>query len=156
MSSLGDALGRHRRDAVAPVAPVPAAPGQAPPQTALADERSQLQRKRDELAEEVTVLHWDLGGLAYEMAIRDHFRLDVLVRRAAILQERDAELAEVERLLALEESGSAGDCPNCGAPHSRGAVYCWQCGATLMERARSTAMPSLGLPAVGEQREQQE
>jgi hypothetical protein len=34
------------------------------------------------------------------MAIRDHFRLDVLVRRAAKLQERDAELAEVERLLA--------------------------------------------------------
>ena len=31
------------------------------------------------------------------MAIRDHFRLDVLVRRAAALQERDAELAEVER-----------------------------------------------------------
>jgi hypothetical protein len=153
MSSLGDALGRHRREAAAPVAPVPAGPAQAPPRTGLADERSQLQRKRDELAEEVTVLHWDLGGLAYEMAIRDHFRLDVLVRRAAILQERDAELAEVERLLALEESGSAGDCPGCGAPHSRGAVFCWQCGATLMERARSTAMPSLGLPAVGEQQE---
>ncbi len=51
----------------------------------------------------MTELHWDLGGLAYEMAIRDHFRLDVLVRRAAILQERDAELAEVERLLRMEE-----------------------------------------------------
>jgi hypothetical protein len=77
-------------------------------------------------------LHWDLGGLAYEMAIRDHFRLDVLVRRAAILQERDAELAELERLLRLEDGGNAGACPGCGAPHSRGAVYCWQCGAGLM------------------------
>jgi hypothetical protein len=95
---------------------------------------SELQRRRDTLAEQVTELHWDLGGLAYEMAIRDHFRLDVLVRRAAVLQERDAELAEVERLLRMEREGSAGTCPSCSAPHSRGAVYCWQCGTTLMER----------------------
>jgi predicted amidophosphoribosyltransferase len=52
-----------------------------------------------------------------------------------VLQERDAELAEVERLLRLEESASAGSCPHCSAPHSRGALFCWQCGATLMERA---------------------
>jgi hypothetical protein len=60
---------------------------------------SDLQRRRDTLVEAVREMHWDLGGLAYEMAIRDHFRLDVLVRRAAVLQERDGELAEVERLL---------------------------------------------------------
>jgi hypothetical protein len=90
----------------------------------------------------VVELHWDLGGLAYEMAIRDHFRLDVLVRRAALLQERDAELAEVERLLRLEESASAGTCPACGAPHSRGALFCWQCGGTLMERAPSSVVPA--------------
>src|SRR5438876_8071911 len=104
------------------------------------DGRSELRRRREQLAEEVTELHWDLGGLAYEMAIRDHFRLDVLVRRAAVLQERDAELAEVERLLRLEDSASAGTCPSCGAPHSRGALYCWQCGATLMERSPSAAI----------------
>jgi len=97
-----------------------------------------LQRRRDALAEQVTELHWDLGGLAYEMAIRDHFRLDVLVRRAAILQERDAELAEVERLLRTERDGVAGSCPSCLAPHSRGALYCWQCGTTLMERLPSS------------------
>jgi hypothetical protein len=101
--------------------------------------RSDLQRRRDALAEQVREMHWDLGGLAYEMAIRDHFRLDVLVRRAAALQERDAELAEVERLLRLEESASAGACPRCAAPHSRGALFCWQCGATLMERGPSGA-----------------
>jgi hypothetical protein len=112
-------------------APTPTtAPAVAPaPQQA-----SELQRRRDALAEQVTELHWDLGGLAYEMAIRDHFRLDVLVRRAAVLQERDAELAEVERLLRMENEGSAGTCPSCSAPHSRGAVYCWQCGTTLMGR----------------------
>src|SRR5437868_7730640 len=104
------------------------------------DIHAELHRRRGELAEKVATLHWDLGGLAYEMAIRDHFRLDVLVRRAAVLQERDAELAEVERLLRLEEGGIAGSCPACGAPHSRGAVFCWQCGATLMERVPSSAV----------------
>jgi hypothetical protein len=122
--------------------PLPAQVSGAPSQAAVApspaeDGRSELRRRRDALAEIVTELHWDLGGLAYEMAIRDHFRLDVLVRRAALLQERDAELAEVERLLRMEQDGVAGACPTCAAPHSRGALYCWQCGATLRERQPS-------------------
>jgi hypothetical protein len=105
---------------------------------------SDLLRRRDELADRVAEGQWDLGGLAYEMAIRDHFRLDLLVRWAALLQEHDAELAEVERLLRLEDGASAGSCPACAAPHSRGALFCWQCGATLMERAQSIAAPVLG------------
>ena len=44
-----------------------------------------LTRRRDELAAQVAELQYDLGGLAYEMAIRDHFRLDVLLKRAAEL-----------------------------------------------------------------------
>jgi len=60
---------------------------------------AQLRRRRDELAKEVAELHWNLGGLAYEMAIRDHFRLDVLMRRAAMLQERELELVEIDRIL---------------------------------------------------------
>src|SRR3982751_4280727 len=92
----------------------------------------ELHRRLDELAEKVATLHWDLGGLTYEMAIRDHFRLDVLVRRAAALQEADAELGEVERLLAGAEDGVSGQCRSCGAVHSRGAVYCWKCGQPLM------------------------
>jgi hypothetical protein len=125
-----------REAASATAAPAPAAPAAGPRD----DAGSALQRRRDALAEQVTELHWDLGGLAYEMAIRDHFRLDVLVRRAAVLQERDAELAELERLLRLEETASAGSCPHCAAPHSRGALFCWQCGATLMERSPSAAL----------------
>ena len=66
-------------------------------------------------------LQWDLGGLVYEMAARDHFRLDVVVRQAARLQEVDAELAEVERLLRLDEAAAAGSCPACGALYARGA-----------------------------------
>jgi hypothetical protein len=122
----------------APPIPAPAAPA-SPSAASGAVARSDLERRRDALAEQVTELHWDLGGLAYEMAIRDHFRLDVLVRRAALLQERDAELAEVERLLRMEQDGVAGSCPTCAAPHSRGALYCWQCGTTLMERLPSSA-----------------
>ncbi len=103
------------------------------------DGRASLERRRDELVAQVAELHWDLGGLAYEMAIRDHFRLDVLVRRAADLQERDAELGELERVLSLQESAGAGSCPDCGAVHARGALFCWQCGRALMERVPSAA-----------------
>ncbi|HXB65426.1 MAG TPA: hypothetical protein VNV42_11185 [Solirubrobacteraceae bacterium] len=104
-----------------------------------ADARAGLERRRDELLGQVAELHWDLGGLAYEMAIRDHFRLDVLVRKAAELQERDAELGELERVLSLRGPVDTGTCPGCGAVHGRGALYCWHCGKTLMERAPSAA-----------------
>jgi hypothetical protein len=102
----------------------------------------ELLAKRDRLAEELAELQWDLGGLTYEMAIRDHFRLDVLVRAAAELQRVDAELGEVERLLRMERNGAAGECPGCGALHGRGAVYCWQCGAAIMQARRPSALPS--------------
>ena len=94
----------------------------------------ELRERRDRLAERFAELQWDLGGLAYERAARDHFRLDVLVRMAARLQEVDAELAEVERLLRLDEAGAAGSCSSCGALYARGAVFCWQCGADLIAR----------------------
>ena len=41
----------------------------------------------------------ELGGLFYDMAIRDHVRMEVLVQRAAALQRVDAELAQVEHAL---------------------------------------------------------
>ena len=104
------------------------------PEEALEVGSPELRERRDRLAERFAELQWDLGGLAYEMAARDHFRLDVLVRVAARLQEVDAELAEVERLLRLDEAGAAGSCSSCGALYARGAVYCWQCGADLIAR----------------------
>ena len=69
-----------------------------------------LRRRRDQLEARVAELQWDLGGLVYEMAIRDRLRVDVLVRRAAVLQSADAELAEVERILRLEQTSTAGEC----------------------------------------------
>jgi hypothetical protein len=80
---------------------------EASEQDARAADLQSLLRRRERLAGEVAELHWDLGGLAYEMAIRDHFRPDVLVGRAALLQERDAELAEVERKLAAHDAALA-------------------------------------------------
>lgn len=94
-----------------------------------------LQRRRDELAARATELQFDLGGLVYEMAIRDQIRVELIVQRAAVLQRADAELAEVERILRLEETSTAGSCASCGAPHSSGAAYCWQCGQPLLALA---------------------
>ncbi len=112
------------------------------------DPRTQaLRDQRDALAERVAEATWDLGGLTYEMAVRDYFRLDVLVRRAAKLQELDAELGEVERLLLLQETGTTGGCRSCGAPHSRGAVYCWKCGQPLMLQAHVVSGSAEVLPA---------
>jgi hypothetical protein len=105
-----------------------------------------LRTRRLELAERVAVLTWDLGGLTYEMAIRDHYRLDVLAQRAAELQRADGELGELERLLGAAEAGVHGQCRSCGAVHSRGAAYCWRCGAPLLVEARPSVLAS-GAPA---------
>ncbi|HST56622.1 MAG TPA: hypothetical protein VLJ42_12120 [Solirubrobacteraceae bacterium] len=102
------------------------------PMSARMDPLQELRRHRLELAERVAGLTLDLGGLTYEMAIRDHYRLDVLARRAAELQEADAQLGEAERLLAAAEAGIHGECRSCGAVHSRGAAYCWHCGEALL------------------------
>jgi len=99
-----------------------------------------LEKRREQLRARVAELQWDLGGLVYEMAIRDRIRVEVIVRRAALLQDADAELGEVERILRMEHTGSAGACANCGAPHSGGAVFCWQCGHSLLEHVSSDAI----------------
>ncbi len=101
-----------------------------------------LRRRRDQLTARVAELQWDLGGLVYEMASRDQIRVDVLVRRAAVLQSADAELSEVERILRLEQHSTAGECSSCGAPHSTGAAYCWQCGQPLLVSVPSDAIVS--------------
>src|SRR5947209_13229823 len=77
-----------------------------------------LERRRDTLKARVAELQWDLGGVVYEMAIRDRIRVDVLVKRAALLQDADSELSEIERILHLEHTSTAGLCASCGAPHS--------------------------------------
>ena len=117
--------------------PLPAPPLTS--KTKFSDDRTfDLKRRRDQLTARVAELQWDLGGLVYEMAVRDQIHIDVLVKRAAVLQEADAELGEIERILKLEETGTAGTCANCGAPHSTGASFCWQCGQPLLAQMPAT------------------
>ena len=101
----------------------------------------ELMKQREELSRKFAELQWDLGGMTYEMASRDHYRLDVLNKQAAKLQEVDAELGQIERLLKLGTAGAAGSCPSCGALQARGAVFCWQCGNELRPAAKPSDKP---------------
>ncbi|HEX6454907.1 MAG TPA: hypothetical protein VF009_00135 [Solirubrobacterales bacterium] len=91
-----------------------------------------LERRREQLVARVAELQWDLGGLVYEMIVRNSIDVEVIVKRALPLQDADAELSEVERILRTEQTGTAGLCTGCGAPHSSGATFCWQCGKPLL------------------------
>jgi zinc-ribbon domain len=104
---------------------------EAPSEPPQADD-AELRAQRDRLLEKFTVMQADLGGAFYEMAIRDHVRLDVLTRKAAELQRVDAELLAVERLLELERADAAGLCPACGAPYGPADRFCPQCGHALV------------------------
>jgi hypothetical protein len=99
-----------------------------------------LERRRDVLKARVAEMQWDLGGLVYEMAIRDRIHIDVLIKRAALLQDADSELSEIERILKLEHSATADVCPSCAAPHSTGASYCWQCGQPILQQVSSDSI----------------
>jgi hypothetical protein len=114
----------------------PATNGSKPPGPKEAEQReeesAELIAQRDRLLEKFTVMQADLGGAFYEMAIRDHVRLDVLTRKAAELQRVDAELLAVERLLELERADAAGLCPGCGAPYGPAVRFCAQCGTPLV------------------------
>jgi hypothetical protein len=83
---------RPARSPAAQPPPKPPSPASVP---------RELLDRRDRLEREYAELQSDLGGLVYEMAIRDADRLDVITRRAAKLQVADAQLTEVERLLAV-------------------------------------------------------
>lgn len=126
---------RLRRNGSQPAAAPALVNGSAPPSlnSAYGEEFIvDLQRRREQLVARVAELQWDLGGLVYEMVVRNSVNVDVIIKRAVPLQDADAELGEVERILRMEETGTAGACTSCGAPHSSGATFCWQCGKPLM------------------------
>ena len=103
--------------------PAQSSPNQAPDPALLAE--------RERLTERFTVMQSELGGLFYEMAIRDHVRMEVLMTKAAALQRVDAELGQVEHLLAGGDAGLGGHCPGCGAVYAYGAAFCSQCAEPL-------------------------
>jgi hypothetical protein len=134
MSRLAEILRRPANAAKAArtkPAPAKAAPKPAEPEVKK-EESAELRAQRDRLLEKFTVMQADLGGAFYEMAIRDHVRMDVLTRKAAELQRVDAELLSVERVLELERSDAAGLCPSCEAPYGHGVRFCAQCGHSLL------------------------
>jgi len=92
----------------------------------------ELLAQRERLVERFALMQSELGGLFYEMAIRDHVQMDVLIAKAAALQQVDAELAQVQHLLADGGGGAiGGHCPSCATPHARGAAFCSQCATPL-------------------------
>jgi hypothetical protein len=107
-------LARRREDSESA-----AAPAQQPD--------GELLATRERLTERFALMQSELGGLFYEMAIRDHVKMDVLVEKAAALQRLDAELAHVEHLLAQGDAAAGGKCQHCGALYARGAAFCAQC-----------------------------
>jgi hypothetical protein len=64
---------------------------------------AELLAERDRLTERFALMQSELGGLFYEMAIRDHLQLDLLVERAASLQQVETELQDLERRLGNTE-----------------------------------------------------
>jgi hypothetical protein len=107
-------------------------PTPEPPKTEPTPEESaELRAQRDRLLEKFTIMQTDLGGAFYEMAIRDHVRMDVLTRKAAELQRVDAELLALERELEMQRSDAAGLCPSCNSPYGPADRFCPQCGYSL-------------------------
>jgi hypothetical protein len=109
---------------------------------ALSAHERELTARRDRLAERFTMMQADLGGVFYEMVIRDHVRMDVLTRKAAELQRVDADLAAVERELRGDDGPAVGACPACGVPHGAQALFCSRCGHALAPG--TTALPTIG------------
>jgi hypothetical protein len=111
--------------------PAPAPVPTAAPAPAADAPGADLATQRERLTERFALLQSELGGLFYEMAIRDHVTMDVLIDKAAALQRVDAELAQVEHLLDAGHRSTGGQCPSCGAPYARGAAFCSQCATVL-------------------------
>jgi hypothetical protein len=99
-----------------------------------ADAGVQLLAQRDRLVERFAVMQSELGGLFYEMAIREHIRMEVLMPKAAELQRLDSELGQLQRMLDTGVSSIGGNCPSCGGVYAPGAAFCAHCGSAIAAR----------------------
>jgi hypothetical protein len=106
-------------------------PAASPDQQKPLGPHPELSAQRERLTERFAVLQSELGGLFYEMAIRDHVQMEVLLGKAAELQRLDAELGQVERLLESGAHAIGGNCSRCGAVYAPGAAFCAQCANPL-------------------------
>ncbi len=124
-SSASSGSARPFAPAASPVPPPP------PGETIDPAELRELRQQRDRLREKFTIMQTDLGGAFYEMAIRDHVRMDVLTQKAAELQKVDAELLVFERIVAMQATDVAGFCSSCRSSYQYGQQFCSQCGSPV-------------------------
>lgn len=132
--SKNGAFGRGREPETRPAYPVGFSAIQANGATPVASEQRELtplEQRVEDLKRDFAGRQWDLGGIAYEMAVRNHFRIEVLRKRGVELQRIDAELGEATRLVSIENASAGGECPGCGSLYGRGAFYCWHCGQPI-------------------------
>jgi hypothetical protein len=94
-----------------------------------------LRSRREALVERFALGQADLGGLYYEMAVRDRVRDDVLAGAVAELNRVESELAQLDRVLRGEGGAYAGDCSVCGSPAGVADAFCSRCGHPLHEPA---------------------
>ena len=111
----------HRRPTAAP---------RPEPESASAPD-AELLVQRDRLVERFAVMQSELGGLFYEMAIRQHVRMEVLMPRAAELQRVDTELGQLQRMIDSGVSSIGGHCGVCAGVYAPGAAFCAQCGTPV-------------------------
>jgi hypothetical protein len=98
-----------------------------PTETAAGRPDPDLVAQRERLTERFALMQSELGGLFYEMAIRDHVQMEVLIQKAAELQRVEGELGAVERLLDSGTQAIGGHCEACGSIYAPGAAFCAQC-----------------------------
>jgi len=91
----------------------------------------ELLAQRDRLVERFAVMQSELGGLFYEMAIREHIRMEILMPKAAELQRLDSELGQLQRMIDTGIASIGGNCRACGGVYAPGAAFCAQCGSAV-------------------------
>jgi hypothetical protein len=104
-----------------------------PTEQEAASPEPELSAELERLTERFALIQSELGGLFYEMAIRDHLNIELLVERAAAMQFVETELAHVQHLKRGGDTVIGGSCGRCAAPYARGAGYCSRCGEPVAE-----------------------
>lgn len=144
---------RSRPDSV-PVAPAPAALGQAAPVPSgplSYKDRGSVQRRVRYLRHLREAQVRDLGGFMLELHRFETWRGDLVGAKLAAAAETDRELRALEEVLLDErplrevrEAGIGGSCGNCGALYGSLDRFCASCGSSLEGRGgeRSTAPPA--------------
>jgi hypothetical protein len=99
----------------------------APAQPVAEGHAPDLLAQQERLTERFALMQSELGGLFYEMAIRNHVQMEILTRKAAELQRLEGEIGAIERLLDSGAQAIGGHCDGCSAIYAPGAAFCAQC-----------------------------